>query len=180
MRAAEKDVDALGTQPIGRVIFGDPRADPPHARHDRLKIHRQLMRCRGAEFLGAGHDRVHTGRSDDRLGGNGTGIEGIAAQPPSFDERHPEAEAYRPFGRCQACRAAADDDQVVQWPGHGICPIVGPHAPQQISFVEVGRLGRLGTHDGHRYNHPPLKPARLRPMRMGGQRRIRSQTKPLR
>ena len=180
MRAAEKDVDALSPQPIGRMIFGDSRTDLPHARHDRLEIHRQLMRRRGAEFPGPRHDRMDAGRADDRLGGNGAGMEGIAAQPASFDQRHPEAEAYCPFGRGQACRAAADDDQVVQRLGHGIFPIVGPHALQQISFVEVGGLGRLESHDGHGYNHPPLKPARPRPIRIGGQRRIRSQTKPLR
>lgn len=140
MRAAEKDIRALGTQPIRGVIFGDPRADTPHARHDRLKIHRQVTRCRGAKFLGSGHDRMDTRRPDDRLGGNGTGMEGIAAQSVAFDECHPEPEAYRPFGRRQSCRTTTDDDQIVQRLGHGVRPVDGPHAPQQISFV-IGRLG---------------------------------------
>ena len=178
-RGAEKDIDALDAQPLGGVIFGDPGADTPHARHDRLEIHRRVRRCRGTVFLGSRHDHPDTGRADDRLGGNGTGIEGIAAQPVPFDERHPRPEAYRPFGRRQAGRAAADDDQVVERLGHGIDPVDGPHAPQQIVFV-VGGLGRLGTGDGHGYSHPPVKPARCRPVRMAGQRRMRSQMKPLR
>ena len=54
MRDAEEDVDALGPQPVGRVIFGEPRADAPHARHDRLEIHRQLMRRAGRQSLRRG------------------------------------------------------------------------------------------------------------------------------
>ena len=48
----------------------------------------------------------------------GLGSVVIAAEPPSFDERHPEAEAYRPFGRCQACRAARSRRPLVfvMWP----------------------------------------------------------------
>ena len=176
----KKTSDALGAQPIGRVIFGDPRADAPHARHDRLEIHRQVVRRRRTEFLRSGHDRVDARRPDDRLGGDGAGIERIAAQPLSLDERHPQAEAHRPFRRRQSGRAAADDHQVVQLLGRGIRPVVGPHPLQQLAFVEVGRLGRPGRHDGHGYNHPPVKPARFRPTRIGGQRRMSSQTKPLR
>ena len=95
--------------------------------------------ARGAEVFGAGHDRVDAGRADHRLGRNGAGMEGIAAQPLPLEQRHPEAEADRPFGRRQAGGAATDDHEVVQRLGRGILPVVGPYALQQLLFVEVGR-----------------------------------------
>jgi hypothetical protein len=80
---------------------------------------------------------------NERLGGNASDVQAVAAQPLTFDQGDPRAERRGSGGRDQTRRASADDHQVIDITRRRITPIGWPHMRLQPAVVII--VGGVGV-----------------------------------
>src|SRR5579863_3541276 len=116
------------------MILGDTRADSPHARHHGRKVDRTIGRRR-AEVRAVAYECENSRGSDDRLGGNGARIQGVAAEVVALNESHASALTPGELGRGQARGATAYNDQVVKLLGFRVLPVGRAHPAQIVLLI---------------------------------------------
>jgi hypothetical protein len=125
---AKEDLDAQARQPLRRVVGGKCQTALTHPAHHRRKVDVHAGDSH-TERLGAPDLTDRARRPQDRLRGNATGVQAVAAKAMALDDRDARAEAGR-AGRADEPRgAAADDDEVV--------------GPARLRVPPAGRVNEL-------------------------------------
>jgi hypothetical protein len=146
-RIPKEHIDTIRLQPVGRIVPRDRGAPLPHAPHHGAEVD-------GYPIGGYAQTRRATdvtdsaGRTKNRFRGNAAGIEAVAAEQVSFDERDACAEACGAHRADQTGGAATDNHKIVLGGWLRVPPGRRMHSSHELFVRLIGRRNQASAGRG--------------------------------